>query len=227
MKWFTQPGRLEYELQDAAKVGCYRFVAPPGLLSMRFKACGEIDCWVDGKPVTVTTKGIEADGLTSFEIALESPVQRQSVVAMRIAFQVGRIAGAAFEDPIAIDCGRGRMEIGDWGKIGVLENYSGAMRYRRTFALGQAQAHGRVRLDLGRVNATCEVHLNGLQAGICLVPPYELDISRFVRVGVNEVEVLVYGTLANHYQTIPTPAHYRQPAPAGLIGPAQIVLEKP
>jgi len=127
---------------------------------MRFKACGEIDCWVDGKPVTVTTKGIEADGLTSFEIALETPVQRQSVVAMRIAFQVGRIAGAAFEDPIAIDCGRGRMEIGDWGKIGVLENYSGAMRYRRTFAYG---TDGELLVETGSSGQVIReyVYLNG------------------------------------------------------------------
>jgi hypothetical protein len=227
MKWFTQPGRLEYEPQNAAKAGCYRFVAPPGLLRLRFKAYGQIACWVDGQPVVVAPKGIEEDGLTSFEIALESPVQRQSLVAMRIAFQVGRIAGAAFEDPIAIDCGRGRMELGDWGKIGVLEHYSGGMRYRRTFSLSQAQGQGKVKLDLGRVNATCEVHLNGLQVGICLVPPYKLDISEFVRAGVNELEILVYGTLANHYQTIPTPAHYRRPTSAGLIGPAQLAIEKP
>jgi hypothetical protein len=224
MKWFTQSGRLEYEPQDAAKTGCYRFVAPPGLHRMRFKAYGHVDCWVDGESVPVTAKGIGADGLTSFEIALESPMQHQSVVAMRVAFRTGRIAGAAFEDPIAIDCGRGRIQLGDWGKIGVLEHYSGGMRYRRTFVLSKAKGRGKVKLDLGTVNATCEVHVNGRKAGICLVPPYELDISKFVRAGVNELEVLVYGTLANHYQTIPTPAHYRQPTPAGLIGPAKLFV---
>ncbi len=227
MKWFTQPGRLEYGPYGAAKGGRYRFVAPPGLYRMRFKAYGQVDCWVDGQPVAVNPKGIEADGLTSFEIVLESPVRRQSLVAMHIAFQVGRIAGAAFLDPIAIDCDRGLTELGDWSKIGVLEHYSGGMRYRRTFALSEAQGQGKVRLDLGRVNATCEIHVNERKAGIRLVPPYKLDISKFVHEGVNKLDILVYGTLANHYQTIPTPAHYRRPTPAGLMGPAQLIVEKP
>ena len=101
------------------------------------------------------------------------------------------------------------------------------MCYRRTFALSEAQGQGNVKLDMGRVNATCEVHVNGRKAGIRLVPPYKLDISEFVHAGVNKLEILVYGTLANHYQTIPTPAHYRRPTPAGLIGPVQLVVERP
>ena len=75
------------------------------------------------------------------------------------------------------------------------------MRYRRIFALSNAQDQSKVKLDMGTVDAICEVHVNGRKAGVCLVPPYELDISKFVHVGVNKLEILVYGTLANHYQT--------------------------
>jgi len=48
---------------------------------------------------------------------------------------------------------------------------------------------------MGTVDATSEVHVNGRKAGICLVPPYELDISEFVHVGVNKLEIIVFHSL--------------------------------
>ncbi|MGI6572239.1 MAG: glycosyl hydrolase [Fermentimonas sp.] len=84
-------------------------------------------------------------------------------------------------------------------------------------------------LDLGEVVATCEVKVNGESAGILISPPYRLDITPFLSNGKEvEIEVLVYSTLSNHYQTIPTP--YRGDPKAGLIGPVAILtyeMEQP
>ena len=52
-------------------------------------------------------------------------------------------------------------------------------------------------------------------------PPYRLDITPFIRQGENTVSVLVYSSLSNHYQTVPSP--YRGKPHAGLIGPVQLV----
>jgi hypothetical protein len=44
-----------------------------------------------------------------------------------------------------------------------------------------------------------------------------------VRRGQNRIEVLVYNTLANHYQTIPT--RYRGSALSGLLGPVSLEVK--
>lgn len=77
-------------------------------------------------------------------------------------------------------------------------------------------------MDLGDVVATCEIKVNGHSAGILMSPPYKVEISHFLKEGENEIEVLVYSTLANHYQTQPTP--YRGDPKAGLIGPISLLI---
>ena len=56
-----------------------------------------------------------------------------------------------------------------------------------------------------------------------IAPPYRVDVTDLVHPGTNEVEVLVYSTLANHYQTVPTP--YRGDPEAGLVGPVKLIVE--
>ena len=50
-----------------------------------------------------------------------------------------------------------------------------------------------------------EVKKNDSLVGILLSLPYQLDITPYMKEGNNKMEILVYSTLANHYQTIPTP----------------------
>ena len=114
------------------------------------------------------------------------------------------------------------LQAGDWSKSGALRCYSGGMIYKKTFTLSKADADKAIELDLGNVIATCEVKINGASAGILMSPPYKVDISSWVQSGVNEIEVLVYSTLANHYQTQPTP--YRGNPQAGLIGPVTLLF---
>ncbi len=46
--------------------------------------------------------------------------------------------------------------------------------------------------------------VNDADASELVVPPYELDISKWVRTGDNTSEVLVHNTLRNHMRTVPT-----------------------
>jgi hypothetical protein len=82
-----------------------------------------------------------------------------------------------------------------------------------------------VTLDLGGVVATCEVRVNGKQAGVLVTDPFSVDISRYVKGGDNLLEILVYNTLSNHYQTIPTPANYKRTTTSGLIGPVKVLIQ--
>jgi len=97
----------------------------------------------------------------------------------------------------------------------------GGIRYRKEVTVPEGA--GRVFLDLGRIVATCEVKVGGKDAGVMIAPPYRVDVTDLVHPGQNEVEVLVYSTLANHYQTVPTP--YRGDPEAGLVGPVKLIVE--
>ena len=115
-------------------------------------------------------------------------------------------------------CDGGKLRSGDWSKAGALKFFSGGIRYSKDIRIDGGRS---VSLDLGEVDATCEVSVNGKDAGVLLAGPYEMDITPYVSEGLNHIEVLVYSSLANHYQTIPTP--YRGQARSGLIGPVKLV----
>ena len=110
--------------------------------------------------------------------------------------------------------------LGDWSKASTLECYSGGAWYRKTVTMPPDQARGAVTLDLGRLVATAEVHVNGQLAGIRVAPPWRVDITKYINPGENRIEVLVFNTLANHYLTIPT--RYRGDLTSGLLGPVTI-----
>ena len=116
---------------------------------------------------------------------------------------------------------KGLLAAGDWLTMGVLKHYSGGMLYGGDFDLTVGQGKERVELDLGRVIATCEGRVNSKSAGVLINTPFKLDISEYVRSGKNRIEVLVYNTLANHYQSIPS--NYKGKPVSGLIGRAFLV----
>ena len=103
-----------------------------------------------------------------------------------------------------------------------MKYFSGGMIYRKNIVLPEGVNPKRVMLDLGSVVATCEIKINGKAAGVKMSPPYSVDITQYLRAGENEVEVLVYSTLANHYQTQPTP--YRGEPTAGILGPVSVKI---
>jgi hypothetical protein len=87
------------------------------------------------------------------------------------------------------------LTMGGW-KGQDLPFYSDAVGYRRTFRIEPGAGSYKVRLGkwLGTV---AEVQVNGTSAGIIGWAPYELDVTKLLRGGRNEVEVLVYGSLKN------------------------------
>lgn len=230
MRWYKQPGLVAYDAMPGGKTaGIYRFQAPPGLREMRFAAHGEVRIWVDGKEAKAKTGAAKqdalGDGLRDYIVTLPDTHPGMSTVALRIEHQPGWYAGAAIPDPIELTCGKGKIATGDWSRMGVLKHYSGGMWYRRGVNLAPEDVQGGVTLELGGVVATCEVRVNGKQAGVLVTDPFSVDISRYVKRGDNLLEILVYNTLSNHYQTIPTPANYKRTTTSGLIGPVKVLIQ--
>ncbi|MCX6361749.1 MAG: glycosyl hydrolase [Armatimonadetes bacterium] len=217
MSWYDAPGRVPFDAWpgESAPAAWYRFTAPPGLRSFALTTRGSLRAWADVVECRVTPVG---PGRSRVELA--ALAASQAAVALRIEQERGCYGGAAIPEPVALDCGPGRMKLGDWSQAGALESYSGGAWYRKTFALTQAQAAGTVRLNLGDVAATAEVRINGKSAGVRVAPPWSFDLTGKVKAGDNRIEALVYNTLANHYLTIPT--RYRGSPRSGLIGPVTL-----
>ena len=207
-RWWNHPAVMPFDVRsdERTPVGWYRFVAPPGLRVMTLNARGKVQAWVDGQPLT---------GLT-----LLTPAAKPVTVLLRIEQERGCYGGAAFPDPIRLDCGPGLISLGDWSENEGLLSYSGGAWYRKTVEIPEACW---VMLDLGTVVSSVEVRVNGRLAGIKVAAPWKLDITAFVKPGKNRIEVLVCNTLANHFTSVPT--GYRGDTRSGLLGPVTLEWE--
>jgi len=225
MKWYRQDGIFDYDVYgNNKKVGYYRFTAPPGLARMQFEVYGKFKVYQDGKELkTEKIKTLDAKGLCSYEVVINEENKEASEICFELEHMAGYYGGSAFPEPVKITCEKGNIKTGDWSKMGVLKAYSGGLWYRKNIKLDKEQIKLSIKLDLGELCATAEIHINGKFAGYCINKPFEIDITEFVKDGNNYFEILVYSTLANHYSTIPTPSIYRQSYEAGLIGPVKLV----
>lgn len=214
MRWHGDPGVISFDVSAGSRPAeWFRFRTAPGTAAIRVQAQGAVAAWLDGQPM-------KADGAGRF--VAQKPSSSAAVVALRIQPQTGYTGGAVLPEPIAIETvAGGTMALGDWSKIGVLNNYSGGARYGTQIALTEDEARASVTLDLGKVAGTAEIHVNGRKVGVRVAPPWKIDVTGFLKGGENAIEVLTYNTLANHYQTIPS--NYRGDPTSGLLGPVRLL----
>ena len=133
-------------------------------------------------------------------------------------------------DPTVLDTVREEhtAELGapsHWSRVAGLEDASGIGRYRTTLDLGDdwTDADGAV-LELGEVNDTFRVRVNGEVLSPCDPLDTTVDLGHRLRPGANEVEVEVASTLLNRLRVV-TPAVYGSAARQayGLSGPVRLV----
>jgi hypothetical protein len=112
-----------------------------------------------------------------------------------------------------------------WSQIPGLEDVSGVGRYRTVVDLGEdwTAADGAL-LELGEVNDTFRVRVNGQPLPPSDVLDTTVDLGRRLQPGRNEIEVEVTSTLLNRLRTV-TPAVYGVAARQayGLVGPVRLV----
>jgi hypothetical protein len=86
-------------------------------------------------------------------------------------------------------------------------HFSGTAIYRQTIWLDSTvfEEGRRFILQTANVKNVMEVRVNGQIVGVRCWPPFELDISPFLKTAANELEIRVTNTLANAYAGCPNP----------------------
>lgn len=215
MRWFDDVGVIPFDVSAGSRPAeWFRFTTAPGTSALRVHARGAVEAWLDGVPMKVE----KGDRFAASNVPAHA-----ATVALRVCPErAGLTGGGLIPDPIAVETDeRGLLSLGDWSKVGILNNYSGGVRYRTHLRLTDEEAKGKVVLDLGRVAGTAEVCVNGRKAGVRVAPPWRQEVTGFLKAGDNAFEVVVYNTLANHYQTIPS--RYRGDPISGLLGPVRLL----
>lgn len=93
----------------------------------------------------------------------------------------------------------------DWAKQGY-PYYSGTGSYRTRFILPESYAGKRTFLRADLFDDTLEVLVNGQSADVRLWPPYEIEITQFLRPGENEIDLRVANTLVNLLEAVERPS---------------------
>jgi hypothetical protein len=104
-----------------------------------------------------------------------------------------------------------KLTAGSWKQQG-MPFYSQGVTYSKDYKIEELK--GKYLVSLNNWEGTiAEVIVNNEPAGVIAFPPYQNDITKFIKQGDNKVEVKVIGSLKNLLGP-----HFNNPAP-GLVGP--------
>lgn len=97
------------------------------------------------------------------------------------------------KDPVALS------KLTSWHKMNdsSMKYYSGTAFYTSTFELNQSQSKSGIRIKFDFIYNLATVKVNGINCGTLWTKPYELDISKAVKQGVNTIEIDVTNTWRN------------------------------
>lgn len=110
-----------------------------------------------------------------------------------------------------------KSELSFWNQWEGFEHYSGTFTYENHFEIKALSEGLTIRLDLGEVQETAQVFINGSEVGVKMWAPYEINIDpAIVKKGVNTISVHVKNSLANKMDKISLKS--------GLVGPVKIEL---
>lgn len=211
---------------SSERIGIYRFTAPAGLIRMTFILDADVTAvpriFTAGKECTVKETEAFQKHTRRFVCELPAPERLPVCVAAVAELPETLSGGAYFAEPVRLETTEGEIPAaGDWSQDGtVLDTYSGGALYTKTFTLSREQAARSAVLDLHSVCATAEVRLNGEPVRTLVASPWKTELTGKMKEGVNTLEIEVYNTLSNHFQTIPN--NYRGIPSSGLIGPVEI-----
>jgi hypothetical protein len=105
----------------------------------------------------------------------------------------------------------GSLSLGSW-KEQKQPFYSWGMKYGKTYDI--TDPSGTYLVKLGKWSGTvAEVYVNGAKAGAIGYDPHQLNITSYLKKGVNNIEVVVIGSHKNLLGP-----HYKDPAP-GFVSP--------
>jgi alpha-L-rhamnosidase len=219
--WYRDPGVLPFDCSSSSNPsGTFMFESAPGLQSLSFAAYGKVSVWIDGIITKAVAGKKESNGLTGYRVDVKNINTEGSQVVIKIEYQQGYAGGGAIPGYLRQKCGKGIISSGDWSETDGLRSYSGGVLYGKTITVDPDDLKNQIEIDLGDLVSSAEVFVNGSSAGVKVAPPWTFDITGLVREGKNEIEILIYNTLANNYTAIPT--RYRGSTKSGLTGPVKL-----
>jgi hypothetical protein len=223
MRWYGDREVLPFDPSpEKPSSGLFTFESLPGLKSLSFSAYGAVTTWIDGTQIITEKLGNKPGGLGEYRVTLKKPVLKSTRVAIKIDYQPGYKGAGAFPEYIDQQSVKGSIMLGDWSVTDGLRAYSGGVSYRKSFYLESVDQDNRIEIDLGDVVSSAAVYINGTLADTKVSPPWKFDVTKLAQKGDNQIEVLVYNTLANNYLT--TPTRYRGSIKSGLIGPVTLTV---
>jgi hypothetical protein len=124
--------------------------------------------------------------------------------------------------PVQFITGATPFSLKPWTQTG-LANFSGTAIYTKTFTVPENFRDKRIMLDLGRVSSVADVFVNGQHAGTLVWRPYQLDITKLIKPGENEIRILVTNTEANR-RAVGTSRHILAAIDiCGMEGPIRLI----
>ncbi|MCU0227899.1 MAG: hypothetical protein MUF01_09705, partial [Bryobacterales bacterium] len=108
----------------------------------------------------------------------------------------------------------------DWETLAGWANYAGVGCYRTSVRIPPraSGAPPRYVLDLGDLEASAEVRVNGQPTGFAILPPWRVDLSQVLSPGSHQIEVRVANLWSNAVKAMP-------PQPSTLPGPGYGVTD--
>ena len=90
-------------------------------------------------------------------------------------------------------------QLEDWtkNKADRIKYYSGAAYYHHSFEFAKLKKQEHVLLDLGELIATAKIKVNGIAVGGLWTAPYQIDITKALKSGKNELEIKVVNNWIN------------------------------
>jgi len=95
----------------------------------------------------------------------------------------------------------------DWNGLPGLKNFSGHARYTLEVELPATLTaeNKTVFLDLGQVHEVAQVWINGVDAGKVWMQPYQVDVTKLLKPGKNNIQITVANLLWNYAAGLTTP----------------------
>lgn len=212
-------------------IAWYRQVLPPGARSIiRPDIIGPYEMYINGKRIDPGTAS-----QTEITKWLSSG---KNILAIKVKVSKGQ---EGLQKPVRIVCGKTRTPLVPWGEMG-LGWYSGRAVYRHTLSIPSSIINPQTKLmiNLGTVDHFAEIWINDKLVSYHPWAPFEADISKFVRPGINTVTVVAANLLANEASwnlmdaNIDNPParwwHFgsilreKEKLRAGLLGPVRVTI---
>lgn len=234
----VEPGAKDLRFTHVVKNGIHFYLlvnegdqALAGKVTLGTYGCAEQwDAW-NGTAVPLAVSADEDAKTIAFELSL--PGRGSTIIAVDPNGKpVEGPTASVFETTAVIDLSRGweienppvEMGVADslrsWTEFAGMERFSGTLTYIHEFSLEQSQLDQakQVVLDLGEVCELVTLEINGRDAGVRMLPPYQYDLTEYAQAGVNQLRVKITNTLANKF----TEAKIK----SGLLGPVVVKLNK-